>query len=190
MPAKVSGMIHVRILNGRLSRKILDGNMDSGQTWATNIWSNVPFVVSKMHAGIKRLKQHLATGFGDVQKCPKTTKAIMREMQAYLKKTSRSKPFNLAGSSYQPTPSSEIATKRKQALAALQFKLPAPKQTTSVASMHGKTPEDLVGERSAKELSQTTIEQCTRCYKEKERVHQHVAIFFSTSVAYHLVLHS
>lgn len=78
----------------------------------------------------------------------------------------------------------------QNARAALQFKQPAPKQSTSVASMHRKTPEDLVGERSAKELSQTTIEQCTRCYKEKERVHQHVANFFSTSVAYHLVLHT
>src|SRR6266508_3637452 len=43
----------------------------------------------QMHSGIKRLKQHLAAGFGDVQKCPNTTMAIMREMQGYMKKTAR-----------------------------------------------------------------------------------------------------
>jgi hypothetical protein len=43
----------------------------------------------QMHSDIKRLKQHLAAGFGDAQKCPKTTATIMREMQDSLKKSAR-----------------------------------------------------------------------------------------------------
>jgi hypothetical protein len=43
----------------------------------------------QMHSDIKRLKQHLAAGFGDAQKCPKTTATIMREMQDSLKKSAK-----------------------------------------------------------------------------------------------------
>jgi hypothetical protein len=40
-----------------------------------------------MHLGIKRLKQRLGAGFGDVQKCSKTTTTLMRD--ARLLKSAR-----------------------------------------------------------------------------------------------------
>ena len=38
-----------------------------------------------VHAGVRRLKQHLVGGYGEVAKCPKTTLAISKEMHEYLK---------------------------------------------------------------------------------------------------------
>ena len=49
----------------------------------------------QMHAGVRRLKQHLAGGYGDVEKCPKSTTPIMKEMREYLFKNARNKPFEL-----------------------------------------------------------------------------------------------
>jgi hypothetical protein len=48
-----------------------------------------------VHAGVRRLKQHLVGGHGDVAKCSKTTSAISKEMSDYLKKNARQKPINL-----------------------------------------------------------------------------------------------
>jgi hypothetical protein len=48
-----------------------------------------------VHAGVRRLKQHLVGGHGDVAKCPKTTSAISKEMSDYLKKNARQKPIDL-----------------------------------------------------------------------------------------------
>jgi hypothetical protein len=42
-----------------------------------------------MCSGIKRAKQHLAGGFGDVLVCEKTTTEIMREMHAWMDKKRR-----------------------------------------------------------------------------------------------------
>jgi hypothetical protein len=48
-----------------------------------------------VHAGVRRLKQHLVGGHGDVAKCSKTTSAINKEMHEYLKKNARQKPLDL-----------------------------------------------------------------------------------------------
>jgi hypothetical protein len=48
-----------------------------------------------VHACVRRLKQHLVGGHGDVAKCPKTTLAINKEMSDYLKKNARQKHIEL-----------------------------------------------------------------------------------------------
>jgi hypothetical protein len=48
-----------------------------------------------VHAGVRRLKQHLVGVHGDVVKCPKTTSAISKEMSDYLKKNARQKSIEL-----------------------------------------------------------------------------------------------
>ena len=48
-----------------------------------------------VHGGIKRLKQHLAGGYGDTKMCAKTTTAIRKEMKAYLDSNSRRRPLFL-----------------------------------------------------------------------------------------------
>ncbi|XP_066361110.1 uncharacterized protein [Miscanthus floridulus] len=45
--------------------------------------------------GIKRLKQHLAGGYGDVKMCLKTTTAIRKEMRDYLESNMRRRPLFL-----------------------------------------------------------------------------------------------
>ena len=45
--------------------------------------------------GIKRLKQHLAGGYGDVKMCLKTTTAIRKEMRDYLESNRRRRPLFL-----------------------------------------------------------------------------------------------
>ena len=45
--------------------------------------------------GIKRLKQHLAGGYGDVKMCAKTTTAIRKEMRDYLEGNRRRRPLFL-----------------------------------------------------------------------------------------------
>ena len=44
-----------------------------------------------LNQGIKRLKQHLAGGFGDVVKCSEVTAEISREMQEYITKNQNRK---------------------------------------------------------------------------------------------------
>jgi hypothetical protein len=48
-----------------------------------------------VHTSVRRLKQRLISGHGDVAKCPKTTSAISKEMHEYLKKNARQKPLDL-----------------------------------------------------------------------------------------------
>uniref|UniRef100_A0A0E0DP73 Uncharacterized protein n=1 Tax=Oryza meridionalis TaxID=40149 RepID=A0A0E0DP73_9ORYZ len=120
-----------------------------------------------------------------VQRCPNTTTAIMKEMRAYLKKNSRiGKYLNLHPSSYRPMPSSETAAKRKQAPAALQFGRPTPKQTTSVASMLCKAPEEVDEDIHAKGPSQSTIEQCTRRYNGKQMGQLHQCPHFESQLLF------
>jgi hypothetical protein len=45
--------------------------------------------------GIKRLKQHLAGGYGDVKMCARTTTAIRKEMRDYLEGNRRRRPLFL-----------------------------------------------------------------------------------------------
>jgi hypothetical protein len=46
--------------------------------------------------GIKRFKQHLAGGYGDIILCPKVSTEIRKEMKAYLQKKRR-RPLFLDG---------------------------------------------------------------------------------------------
>ena len=99
-------------------------------------------------AGIKRLKQHLAGGYGDAKLCPKSTSELRKEMTAYIESNKRKRPIYLGeeeeevvevaangsaavheneasvvesqASKVQPKPSSGTAAKRRQAT--LQFK--------------------------------------------------------------------
>ncbi|XP_019193058.1 PREDICTED: uncharacterized protein LOC109187328 [Ipomoea nil] len=148
----------------------------------------------QMHSGIKRLKQHLAAGYGDVAKCPKTTSEIMWEMQQYMQGTSRMKRARvildddvqeLETGERQPSshdsvtyPSSGTASKRKQST--LRFAELQPrvgKQNQSVAALLRKTPEE-VDERHSKGPTQRTIEACTKSKEERERALMHIANFF------------
>ncbi|KAG2564437.1 uncharacterized protein LOC120681668 [Panicum virgatum] len=98
--------------------------------------------------GIKRLKQHLAGGYGDAKLCPKSTSELRKEMTAYIESNKRKRPIYLGeeeeevvevaangsaavheneasvvesqASKVQPKPSSGTAAKRRQAT--LQFK--------------------------------------------------------------------
>ncbi|XP_019178920.1 PREDICTED: uncharacterized protein LOC109174088 [Ipomoea nil] len=149
--------------------------------------------------GNQRLKQHLAAGYGDVAKCPKTTTEIMREMQQYMQGTSRMKRSRVvlddnvdddvqesAREETQPSshdsvtyPSSGTASKRKQTM--LRFVEPQPrvgKKTQSVASLLRKTPEEVVDERHSKGPTQRTIEACTKSKEETKRTMLHIAVFF------------
>ena len=98
--------------------------------------------------GIKRLKQHLAGGYGEAKLCPKSTSELRKEMTAYIESNKRKRPIYLGeeeeevvevaangsaavheneasvvesqASKVQPKPSSGTAAKRRQAT--LQFK--------------------------------------------------------------------
>jgi hypothetical protein len=50
---------------------------------------------TEVSGGIKRLKQHLAGGYGDAKMCPKTTTAIRKEMRDYLESNKRARPLFL-----------------------------------------------------------------------------------------------
>ena len=152
-------------------------------------------------AGIKRFKQHLAGGFGDVGKCPRAPELVRKEMAGYLKKNARNKNLLLEDEwenveegegqeddDAREVPSSGTAgkqVKRKLAQAAIKsFMVSGPvkpqtqKQCKSVSSMLCKTPEEVVAERNNSKCSQTTLEHLTKKDKEsKQIVDDHVADF-------------
>lgn len=130
-------------------------------SWKYGFWPNLTnkdlvqctLCGKQMHSDIKRLKQHLTAGFGDVQKCPKTTSSIIRKMQDYLKSARTTKVYiddeekgqdeeaqevevevtqSSKASSCTPAPSSRTAAKRKQS--ALNFKS-APEVTKAITSV-------------------------------------------------------
>ena len=130
-----------------------------------------------VHAGVRRLKQHLVGGHGDVAKCPKTTSAISKEMSDYLKKNARQKPVDLdddkdgdkddevevlgegesRASHSVVQPSSGTAQKRRLSAEASQNNQHASKSSKSIASMFRKAPEDVVRERHCKGNTQTSL---------------------------------
>ena len=69
--------------------------------WKYGYWANLqkPDKVTctlcdtEVSGGIKRLKQHLAGGYGDTKMCPKTTTAIRKEMRDYLESNKRRRPL-------------------------------------------------------------------------------------------------
>ncbi|KAL6541554.1 hypothetical protein OROGR_011040 [Orobanche gracilis] len=145
----------------------------------------------QVHAGIRRLKQHLAGGYGDVQMCAKTTTSIIKEMQDYIRKNARKtvvpldddndddveevEPNDISTAASNTVPSSGTSSKRKKAS---YFMAPQSKPTKSIASILRKTPEEVVEERHCRGPYQTTIENSTKTAEEKERVNMHIANFF------------
>jgi hypothetical protein len=49
----------------------------------------------QIKGGIKRVKQHLAGGYGDIVKCPNTTREISKEMNEALNNGKRARPLYL-----------------------------------------------------------------------------------------------
>lgn len=88
-----------------------------------------------MTGGIKRIKQHLAGGFGDITICPKTTTELRRQMLEYIlskKKKKVSLDFDdadeddvqelhssVGDSNFVKMPSSGTVTKQKKKAASL-----------------------------------------------------------------------
>jgi hypothetical protein len=158
-----------------------------------------------VHAGVRRLKQHLVGGHGDVAKCPKITSAISKEMHEYLKKNVRQKPLDLdddkegekddevqvigegeSRASHSVIQSSfGTALKRRLSAEASQSNQSVSKSSRSIASMLRKAPEEVVRERHCKNNTQTTLPK-----KSKEKRKQLICmllILFMT-LAYHLML--
>jgi hypothetical protein len=67
--------------------------------WKYGFWLDIAkkemvqciFCQKVVPAGIKRFKQHIAGGFGDVGKCPRAPEVVRKEMADYLKKNARNK---------------------------------------------------------------------------------------------------
>ncbi|XP_066319786.1 uncharacterized protein [Miscanthus floridulus] len=59
-------------------------------------WVTCILCGNEASGGIKRFKQHLAGGYGDIVLCPKVTTEIRKEMEAYLQKKRR-RPLFLDG---------------------------------------------------------------------------------------------
>ncbi|XP_039851752.1 uncharacterized protein LOC120710157 [Panicum virgatum] len=64
-------------------------NLENRDQVTCTLWDTM------VHGGIKRLKHHLAGGYGDTKMCAKTTTAIRKEMKAYLDSNSRRRPLFL-----------------------------------------------------------------------------------------------
>ena len=154
--------------------------------------------------GIKRLKQHLAGGYGD---SAKTTTAIRKEMRDYLEGNRRRSPLFLEddeqeddvvvveadpaesvqvkssaptsqGSKMQPSSGTAV----KQRCADYLFKAPASKSKTklkqqSVLVMLRKTLEEVVDERR-KGISKPTISAKMRTKEEKHYVDMQWPLLF------------
>jgi hypothetical protein len=152
-----------------------------------------------VHAGVRRLRQHLVGGHGDVAKCPKTTSTISKEMSDYLKKNARQKPIDLdddkdgdkddevevlgqgeSRASHLVVQLSSGTTQKRRLLAeASQNNQHASKSSKSIASMFRKAPEDVVRERHCKGNTQTTLQRKSK--EEKEITYMYVADFIYES---------
>ncbi|GJN12741.1 hypothetical protein PR202_ga31047 [Eleusine coracana subsp. coracana] len=156
------------------------------------------FCKKEVNAGIKRFKQHLAGGFGDVEKCPKANEQIRKEMLDYLVANSRSlvvvvqqQDEEKEGPSNVVVPSSgtkaKVAAAKKKTQATIAFFMvtgtgsvkPGPqKYAKSVSSMMCKTPEQVVDDIHSQKTTQITLEHLTKKTKEaKEIVDDHIADF-------------
>jgi hypothetical protein len=152
-----------------------------------------------VYVGVRRLKQHLVGGHGDVAKCPKTTSTISKGMHEYLKKNARQKPPDLdddkegekddevqvigkgesRASHSVIQPSSGTTLKRRLSAEASQSNQPVSKSSRSIASMLHKAPEEVVRERHCKSNTQTTLPRKSK--EEKEATDMYVADFIYDS---------
>jgi hypothetical protein len=144
--------------------------------------------------GIKRLKQHLAGGYGDTEMCPAAAAIVRKEMSDYLKKNARIQApppprrtdreakvesegeIEEVSATSVPSLGTKVKDAKRKAKAQEQQasisscmslgKAQSQKYSKSVSSMLCKTPEDVVQERHNSKSSQLTMEHCTKKSKE------------------------
>lgn len=134
--------------------------------------------------GIRRLKEHLTGGYGDVKKCLKVTEEISKEMRDFMTKHKKMKaaieideeqPQNEMGASQnsRTEPSSgTVSQKRKEIL----FEEKAHKHARgSMDAFVRRTPEDVIDERWSKGASQTTLENRMRSEDERHKLRSYFA---------------
>jgi hypothetical protein len=166
-------------------------------------WFNVLYAPKQIKGGIKRVKQHLTGGYGDIVKCPNTTREIAKEMNEVLNNGKRARPLYLdddvmedeAGqdddvqvmgsrsmsvsskASSCTVPSTRTAAKRNKAIFQLKpHPIAAPKK--SIASMIRWTPQEVVAEKHAKGPAQTTISATLKPKEGRNYVCLEIAKFF------------
>ncbi|CAA0808010.1 hAT dimerisation domain-containing protein [Striga hermonthica] len=148
-----------------------------------------------VRGGIKRLKQHLAGGYGDAKLCPSVSTEVRKEMATYLEANKRKRSLTLddevveVAANEAPAnataaavhPSSGTAAKKRQS--SLQFIVvgnktkPEAKANKFVAEMLQKTPEEIVDERLSGS-NQPTIVSSTKTKEEKHYVDTQWSLFF------------
>ncbi|XP_043693373.1 uncharacterized protein LOC122643867 [Telopea speciosissima] len=146
---------------------------------------------------IKRLKQHLIGGYGDVAKCTKTTAAIATEMrEAILKNKKRRMEILDVDGEDLPVEGAEEghvesdlgggggrAQALSQALEQLKKKKKVVIQTIVKQQVRGpmdahvkrRTPEEIVAERHGKGPQQTTMENRMRSEEERDKLRSYFA---------------
>ncbi|XP_042497655.1 uncharacterized protein LOC122076424 [Macadamia integrifolia] len=157
--------------------------------------------------GIKRLKQYLIGGYGDISKCLKTTVAIAREMHEGIMRNQKRKPdvfdedYSVdhqqgedlpeeiesggqlqSGAPRPPTIDSSI--KNLVPSSGTSSKRNKANVITQVAvkgpidSYLRRTPEEIVGERRSKSSTQTTIQSSLRSNADRKKTNAYVAKWF------------
>ncbi|XP_066332307.1 uncharacterized protein [Miscanthus floridulus] len=143
-----------------------------------------------VRGGIKKLKQHLARGYGDAKICSGVSTEVRRKMAAYLDANKRKRPLvlddevvevaaNEATAAVQP--SSGTTAKKRQA--SLQFMVVGNKTKLEgkankyVVEMLRKTPEEIVDERLSRSYKPTIVSS-TKIKEEKHYVDTQWALFF------------
>ena len=138
---------------------------------------------TSVRGGIKRLKQHLAGGYGDAVLCEskELTTEIRKEMSAYLEANKRKRPLFLEeddGESKVVEVTAEQASENRSSSQkeASNNKTKAA-NTMSIAEMVRETPEEMVDERLAGSY-QPTIQSKVKSKEEKDYVDMLWALFF------------
>ena len=114
--------------------------------WKYGYWANLqkPDKVTctlcdtEVFGGIKRLKQHLAGGYGDAKMCPKTTTAIRKEMRDYLESNKRRRPLFNEEDDEPPEEPADVVVVDAVAAPAARAKSVQAEDTTPVESQASK----------------------------------------------------
>ncbi|KAM0898061.1 hypothetical protein ACQ4PT_022151 [Festuca glaucescens] len=170
-----------------------------------------------MSSGIKRLKQHLLGGYGDVLVCEKTTTEIMKEMQAWIDKKRRKMPLDVDDSEEQeggdqddevqevvavgqqasqasctgPRATKESTpssgTASKKRAAAAFFK-PAPTKQLKIAPLLLKSLEELVRLRHAPGAKQLSLYRSGKSDAERNVAVKYICKFlYDNAIAFNVV---
>jgi hypothetical protein len=110
----------------------------------------------RVTCGFLRMKKHLAGGFTQVEKCPKATAAINKEMHDYMNTHSfRFKPITLVGGedagqdqeAEASSRASNATSVKSKTATAFNVTARPKKQSKTIADEIRKTPEEVVAER-------------------------------------------